>query len=193
MGQVGFSTDCAPTDQACLSAGLHAPIARGATLRVDVALTYAGTAALGFELQPVDPKILKTAGNTLTGVEQGIVALLVVAPGERLVDFIHVSVQAPSRIGFHLLGPQGGDMGQLEDRVELLAGDRVVLDVRPYDQDRLLLGEVDASWSASDDGVTLLDPGLGSRREILARKPGKTRITVTSAGHTAHIDLVVLP
>lgn len=193
MGQAHFSTDCAPTDQACMAAGLYAPIAKGGRVSLDVGVNYSGTAALALVLQSVDPAVLQASGNELTGIEEGVVALLVQAPGQRVIDFIHVSVKAPSRLGIHRLGSESGDLGELSPNVQLLTGDQISVDVRPYDDDSLLLGALDATWSASGDAVTMINPGLGSRRQLVARTPGSARLTVTSGAMNGHIDLEVLP
>ena len=104
-----------------------------------------------------------------------------------------VSVRAPSRIGIHRLGAEGTDLGQVDGRVQLVTGDKLALDIRPYDGERPLMGQVPAAWSVSGAAVTLLETGLGSRRELVAAAAGTSRVTVTSAGNKAHVDLEVLP
>jgi hypothetical protein len=192
LGQANFSTDCAPEDEACLASGLDAPIAVGAELALDVSTRFAGAAALELTLEPVDSRVLEASGNRLTGVQPGVVALLVRAPEARVIDFVHVSVREPTRLGIHQLGSAGGDLGEVQGTVQLLPGDRVVVDARPYHGERLLLGDVPLTWSATGQAVTLLDTGLGAPRRIVAREPGNARVTVISGEHEAHLDLEVL-
>jgi hypothetical protein len=193
LGQAHFSTDCSPADQSCLSVGLHAPIAEGGQVKLDVAVGYAGAAAPALTLTPVDTTVLQSDGTKLTGVAEGLSALLVTGPGSRVIDFIHVWVRTPSELGIHRLGQEGTDLGKLASRLQVLADERVVVDVRPYREERELLGSIPAQWSVSSDAVTLLDPGLGTRRHLIARKPGSARVTVKSGEKSAHVDLEVLP
>jgi hypothetical protein len=192
LGQIQFSADCG-SDEACLAAGLDAPLAVGASLKATMIFSYRGSAATMFTLTSVNPSVVMVKDTELIGVADGTVALLVSAPDGRLVDFIHLSAATADRLDLHRLTMEGAAMGQLEERLQLLVGESAVIDVRHSLDGTTLLGSIRPEWTTNSQAITLLDDGLGSRRRIVARTPGVARLTVAAVGLTAQLDVEVLP
>lgn len=194
LDQVHFSSDCGPADVGCLGEGLgSAPIALGTRVKVNPTLTFKGSAALALTLSSANPEILASSAGELSGVSEGIVALLATTQDGRLVDFIHVSVQAPTRLGMHRLTEEGLDLGEVDPRFQMLVGQKTVLDVKPYHGALAMLGDVKPEWSSSSPSLSILDDGLGSRRSIVARSTGTAQVTVSAASMTVDVGIEVLP
>jgi hypothetical protein len=193
LGQVQFSSDCGPSDESCLTSGLDAPIAVGAALPLDIDLAFQGTGATALELRSVDSEILSIDGRAATGVGEGLVAVLVLTSGGRVLDFVHLSVEAADGLALHRLTGDGLDLGPLDADLELLAGDALVLEPRLVAGEVVLLGQPALSWQVTGDAVSLLDTGLGSRVEVRARKTGLSTVTASAADLSATLSVEVLP
>src|SRR5688572_22736773 len=112
LGQANVSTECSPTDFACVTRGLDGPVAVGGVVPLSLDLDIAGTATPTVTLFSGDSAVLKAAGTEVAGLAPGVAALVLLDNEGRAVDFIHVSVAAPKRIGLHRRNA-GLDLGEL--------------------------------------------------------------------------------
>jgi hypothetical protein len=120
----------------------------------------------------------------------GVAALVMLAEGSA-VDFLHVFVAAPTRLGLHRV-EDGFAQEELTDRVELLVGDELVLAAEPYRDSQRLLGHSTSTWSAGNP-VAILRDGSASRRRIVARTPGEVSLVVSEFGFEKTLVIEVLP
>jgi hypothetical protein len=191
LGQVGVAAECSPTDFACVTAGLDGPIAVGGVVPLALDADLMGASTPAIDLLAADPAVLKVSGTEVRGEGEGVSALLLLAEG-RVVDFTHVFVSAPDRLGLHRR--DGGlEEAELVDEVELLVGDEIVLDVVAYRGSQRLLGAADSQWSAAGEVVTILRDGAPRRRRLVARSPGETELRVAALSLDAALTVRVLP
>src|SRR5690606_15456553 len=111
LGQAGVTTECSPTDFACVTRGLDGPVAVGGVVPLALDVSIAGTTAPTVTLFSGNSEILKAAGTEVVGQAPGIAALVLLDADERAIDFLHVSVAMPTRIGLHRRD-SGLDLGE---------------------------------------------------------------------------------
>jgi hypothetical protein len=190
LDQASVGTECSPTDFACVTSGLDGPIAVGGVLPLLIDLDTQGTSTATVSLMSADPVVLKAAGTEVIGASPGVAALVMLTEG-RAIDFLHVYVVEPNRIGLHRR--DGGlELGEILENVELLVGDELVVDVEPYRDSQRLLGHQNTTW-ASGTPITLLRDGSPGRRRVVARTPGETDLVVGGFGFEKTLHIVVLP
>lgn len=190
LDQAAIGTECSPTDFACVTSGLDGPIAVGGVLPLKLDLTTAGSSTSSVSLMSADPLVLKAAGTEVIGAAPGVAALVMLAEG-RAVDFLHVYVAEPNRIGLHRR--DGGlELGEILEEVELLVGDELTVDVEPYRDSQRLLGGGETTWTSGAQ-VSLLRNGSPGRRRIVARTAGETDVVIGAFGFEKTLHIVVLP
>jgi hypothetical protein len=190
LGNTTVSPECSPTDFACVTTGLDGPIAVGGVLPLSIDADTAGTSGSAMTLVSADPSVLKTAGTEIVGVSPGLAAMVMLS-GSSAVDFLHVYVVAPNRLGLHRLA-DGLERGELIEQVELLVGDELLVSVEPYRDSQRLLGRGTTTWTAAP-AIAVLQDGVPARRRIVARTPGDADLTVTSFGFSKTLHITVLP
>lgn len=190
LGNTTVSPECAPTDFACVTAGLDGPVAVGGVLPLSIDVDALGTSSAAMSLMSGDPRIIKTAGTEIVGLQPGVAALVMLSEGAA-VDFLHVYVAAPNRVGLQRI-EDGLVRQELTDQIELLVGDELIVEVAPYKDSQRLLGHATTTWNAGAP-LTLLKDGVPARRRVVARTAGETDITVTSFGFTKTLHVAVLP
>ncbi len=191
LGQADVSTECSPTDFACVTRGLDGPVAVGGVVPLALDVNIAGTATPTVSLFSGNTDVLKAAGTEVVGQSPGIAALVLLDSEGRAVDFLHVSVATPTRLGFHRRDT-GLDLGELVDDVELLVGDSILVEVEPYVDSQRLLGHGSSDWTAGS-AITLLKDGAPARRRIVARTPGEATLSVNAFGFDKTLTIRVLP
>jgi hypothetical protein len=129
----------------------------------------------------------------LVGRHSGLASLLITTEAGVVLDFVHVWVTAPSRLALHRLAADRADLGRVEAPIELVAGESIYLTPQLYDRDQRLLGQADLRWGASSEAVSIHRDGTRYARRLVARNPGRSTVTVDSAGQRASVDIVVLP
>ena len=190
LGNTNVSTECAPTDFACVTAGLDGPIAVGGVLPLSIDVDALGTSSATMTLMSADPRVLKAAGTEVIGASPGVAALVMLSEGSA-VDFLHVYVAAPNRVGLQRID-SGLVRQELTDEIDMLVGDELVVEIAPYKDTQRLLGHATTTWAAGAP-LTLLKDGVPARRRIVARTAGDTDVTVTSFGFTKTLHVAVLP
>jgi hypothetical protein len=190
LDQATVGTECSPTDFACVTAGLDGPLAAGGVLPLSIDLGTSGSSSSTVSLLSADPSVIKTSGTEIHGIGPGVAALVMLAEG-RAIDFLHVFVVEPNRIGLHRR--DGGlELGEIYEDVELLVGDELVIGVEPYFDSQRLLGHRETTWSTTP-ALTLLRDGTAGRRRVVARTAGETELRVTAFGFEKTLRIVVLP
>lgn len=191
LGQADVTTECSPTDFACVTAGLDGPVAVGGGVPLSLDLDVAGSSTPAMTLLSADPTVLKTSGTEVVGQSPGVAALVLLTDQGAAVDFLHVFVVAPNRIGVHRR--DGGlELGELVDDIQLVPGDELVIEVEPYVDSQRLLGRASSEWTTTTTAVTLLRDGAPNRRRLVARAPGQAPVTVSAFGfdHTIQVEVV---
>ncbi|MBL9013159.1 MAG: hypothetical protein JNL83_03230 [Myxococcales bacterium] len=190
LGNTTVSPECAPTDFACVTAGLDGPLAVGGVLPLSIDVDALGTSSGAMTLMSGDPRVIKAAGTEIVGLQAGVAALVMLSESSA-VDFLHVYVAAPTRVGLQRI-EDGLVRQEVTDQIELLVGDELVVEVAPYKDTQRLLGHATTTWTAGAP-LALLKDGVPARRRIVARTPGETEVTVTSFGFTKTLRVAVLP
>jgi hypothetical protein len=205
LGQAEFSADCAPTDVQCVSLGFGAPIAVGGSLSLRVSSYFRGATVPSFELVSANPGVLEVAGTEVTGKAAGASAVLLlvaqpsdVPPGggfeaRNVLDFVHLHVDTPDRLGLRRLGADGAQADVLDSAVEMVVGDELRVFALPLKREAPLMGADDGSWTLEGPGMVLLRDGQRGRRRLVARAPGPAKVTVQAFGLTASLSAEVLP
>lgn len=190
LDQSSVGTECSPTDFACVTSGLNGPIAVGGVLPLAIDLDTQGTSGSSVSLMSADPAVLKAAGTEVIGASPGVAALVMLAEG-RAVDFLHVYVAEPNRLGLHRR--DGGlELGEILEDVELLVGDEMIVDVEPYKDSQRLLGNQNTTWVSGPE-IAMLRDGSPGRRRVVARSAGETDLVVGAFGFEKTLHIVVLP
>lgn len=190
LGNTSVSQECAPTDFACVTAGLDGPVAVGGVLPLSIDVDALGTSTGTMTLMSGDPRIIKAAGTEIVGIQPGVAALVMLSENSA-VDFLHVYVAAPNRVGLQRI-EDGLVRQEVTDSIEMLVGDELVVEIAPYRDSQRLLGHATTTWTAGSP-VTLLKDGVPARRRIVARTPGETDIAVSSFGFEKTLHVAVLP
>ncbi len=191
LGQAEVSTECSPTDFACVTRGIDGPIAVGGVVPLALDVTIQGTSTPTVSLLSGDPEVLKAAGTEVIGQSPGLAALVLLTEDGRAIDFFHVTVATPKRIGLHRR--DGGlDLGEMVEEIEMLVGDEMLVEVEPYLDSQRLLGHGTSEWSAGA-AITLLKDGAPGRRRLVARTPGDATLVVQAFGFTKTLNIKVLP
>jgi hypothetical protein len=172
--------------------GFDAPLAEGATVPVDVRLDLQGSAAPELELVSGNPEVFNIEGQRLRGARAGVGALLAMAPGELVVDFLHVWVAQPSALLLHRRTEDGAEIGPLPGKVQLLVGDELTVSVEAYAKSQRLMGELESTWEAEETVVEVLEDGAFNQRRLVARAPGATTLQVSALTLGTALELEVL-
>lgn len=191
LEQSNWTTECSPTDFACVTSGLSGPVAVGGVVPLSLNLDVAGSATPTVTLLSANPNVLKAAGTEVVGQSPGLAALVLLTADGAAIDFLHVSVATPNRLGLHRR--DGGlELGEIIEEVQLIAGDEMVLEVAPYLDSQRLLGRGTSEWSTGAE-LTLLRDGAPERRRVVARTPGLTNVTVRAFDFEKTLSIEVVP
>ncbi len=193
LGHTTASAACAPSDQACAFAGLDAPLAVGAKLPLSVDVTAKGFSAPPLTLASANVRVFDVQGHTAIGKAPGFASLLVFTPETLVIDFVTLSVEKPTELRVHRMTKDGAvEALPMPTKIQLLVGDDVSFSVRPYFGERHLLGDIDATWSADDALVKLVDSGTPAGHRVVARSSGTTTLHAAALGLEAKLTLEVL-
>lgn len=205
LGQAQFSPDCAPTDVQCVALGFGAPLAVGGSVPLRVSSYFRGTTIPSFDLMSANPGVLEVAGTEVTGKAAGSSAVLLLVaqppdvPGHdgfetrNALDFLHMHVEAPDRLGLRRLGPDGAQADLLDSDVGLVVGDELRVFAAPLKRDAPLVGADDGEWTVEGTAVLLLRDGQRGRRRLVARSPGPAKVAVQAFGLRTTLSVEVLP
>lgn len=192
LGQTQVRAECDPGDAVCLQSSV-APLARGATLALDITSLTQGSAGLDLSLLSADEGVARTQGDAVIGADPGVTAILFLTPDGVVLDFIHLTVAEPTTMVVHRLTDDGEAVAELEGRVQLLVGETFGVSAGLRHQAQDLAGKVSIRWQTDPAIAPLLDSGSPGRKRVLARAPGRTTLVAKAGGLITEIPLEVLP
>lgn len=193
LGQATLGQGCPSSRPSCAVSGLDAPVASGAdvTLSVDLSLNGGGAPPLAFV--SADEDVFTVSGPTLHGVGPGVASLLITAEEGVVLDFTAVWVQLPTALFIQRRNEDDLFVGEIPGTLQLLAGDRVGLSVSARSNSQPLAGTLPVTWSADPAVVTILEDGAPGQARLVARGPGKTKVTASALGLEQSFAVEVLP
>ena len=195
LGQARVSSACADGEESCKPGGLDGPLAAGATASPMISFSLRGAGAPSWQLESADPSVLVVEEGRITGVEDGLVSLMVTSDDGRVFDFFHVWVKTPTQIELTAITPGATTAGALGDRIELLPGEILRLATSLRGNGQPLIGDAPQRWKLStaegDPPAVLLDEGAPYKRRLVAVTPGQTKLTIESLGLTRELTIVV--
>ncbi len=192
MGQAKLNKPCGPNDAACLRAGLDAPLAVGATFRPQVSLNLKGTAAPVFQLVSARSDVIAAHENQLTGKAPGLAAILIATEDGTILDFTHILVSQPTHMKLHQIDRDRTELGEISDSIGLVIGESVYVEPRIYSASQQLAGSSTTTWKIDSDVAVILRDGSSGRRRIVARRAGRTTLSVSTLGLETTLHLVVV-
>jgi len=172
-------------------AGLGAPLAVGATARPTVNTRLRGSGTPSLSLVSASPSVMVAHEHTITGVSPGVSAMMMAMKDGAVIDFVHVWVEAATRLQLHRLAADGSDLGEITDVVELVEGEDIRIAPRPYAGAQRLMGEGPAAWRVDPPLAAVLRDGTPGRRRLVARTPGAATVTIDSLGLKSTLQIVV--
>lgn len=169
------------------------PLAVGASQKVDPKATFGGASGVPLTLLSVDPAILGVERSSLRGIAPGVSAVLAITPEGKVLDFFHVTTLATDQLALAVIDEGGKVRGDLEDKLTALIADDILLRAVPMAGDQELAGQLDTTWTASSNGVTLIPGLVPSEYRLIARAPGSVQITISALGLERQLTVEVLP
>lgn len=192
LGQTQVRAECDPGDVVCLQTSV-APLARGATLALDISSLIQGSAAVDLSLLAADEAVARVDGDAVIGGDPGVTAVLFLTPDGVVLDFIHLTVAEPTALVVRRLTDDGESVAELEGRVQLLVGETFGVSASLRHQGQDLAGKVAIRWQTDPAIAPILDSGSLGRKRILARAPGRTVLQARAGGLITEIPVEVLP
>lgn len=171
---------------------LNAPLAVGGSIQPDVQMELQGTAAPTLVLVSAQPSVVAAEQGRLIGRGPGVSAILVTTKAGQVLDFYHLWVEQPTRATLHRLYPDGRDMGEVREGIDLMVGESAVLSPRLYYQAQELSGVVDGQWLVQPPLASVLRDGVGERRRVVATQPRRATLSVAVAGVSLKVPLRVV-
>jgi hypothetical protein len=130
--------------------------------------------------------------GTLFATAPGLAAVLAKMPDGTVIDFLHVWVEAPTRITLHRFSQDFTDLGAVTAPVDLVVSESMLLTPRIYAGAQRLAGSAESTWQVEPPLLTVLHDGVPERRRLVARTPGRAKVTVTMVGKSTSIDVRVV-
>ena len=137
------------------------------------------------------PDVVDEEHGKLVGKAPGVAAVLISMDDGTVIDFNHLWVKKPTRLELHAIGADGSDLGERSGVMELLVGDDLRLLPRIYANTQRLMGRAAADWQITPPIATVLREGASDRRRLVALRPGKATLTITTLGLRSSLQLVV--
>ena len=193
MEQATFAPECGSFNQACLRAGLDAPIATGAQVPIHINFQIQGSSGPPISLATVRPDVLDVDAATVFANQEGSTSLLVFGPDDTVLDFIHVWVSDPDELRLVRRGDEGQVLGDLTQATQRLPGDELRVSVEPYRASQPLLGLFEPTWTVTGDAVSIVRDGVAGWYRVVARQPGDATLKADAHGLSLTLSVEVLP
>ncbi len=191
LGQVMVAEACPPDEPTCRKRGLDHPVARGATVRPELAFQLPGSGGLSVHFEATDPAVLHSEDGLVKGVGAGLSALLVVSDDGTVLDFFHVWVKDPSAIELRLKRGDALASDPFQGRLELLPGDSLRLSAALTGEGQKLAGDAPYEWKIEPPIAELLEEGSTGERRLVATKKGSAKLVVRALDLTRTVEIVV--
>jgi hypothetical protein len=172
---------------------LHAPLAVGSSYRPEVKLELRGGGVPSLILDSPRSEVLSVQDGTLFARTPGLAAVLVKMPDGTAIDFLHIWVAAPTHLTLHRFSQDFADLGAVTAPLDLVVAESVLLAPRIYAGAQRLAGSAESTWQVEPPVLDVLSDGVPERRRLVARAPGRTKVTVSMLGSSASIDVRVVP
>lgn len=185
------TADKCPVGEECNHAGFDGPVAVGATVHPDFQTKLSGSSGQSFRYVAVAPTVLQVDDGAVTGLAAGTSALLLVTDGDTVVDFLHVWVKQPTKVKLAATVPGREKAAITDGPLELLVGDSIFVTALLSADGQRLIGTAPSEWKADEDVLSILREGSVDRRRIVALKPGKTELSVSTLGLEATVEVIV--
>lgn len=201
FGTAELSPECGALARACLSRGLDSPIAVGSQLGVGVTFDINGTSGVPASLQTSDPAVLTTAEGVVSAETPGVAVLLIRGPDQRVLDFIHLWTAAAEELRLVRYTDDAEPFGVLGAGGALLAGDELLVNTEAFAGNQPLIGLFPTEWTVEElvpsatgePVVAVIDDLVFGLSRVVARTPGRARLTASALGLETAIELEVLP
>jgi hypothetical protein len=171
---------------------LDAPLAVGSTYRPEVKLDLRGGGVPALVLESPRTHVVSVREGALRAQSPGLTAVLVRMPDGTVIDFLHVWVEAPTRVSLHRYAPDFTELGVVSAPIDLVVSESVLLTPRIYAGVQRLAGNAEATWHVKPPLLTVLRDGVPERRRLVARAPGQATVTVSMLGTSTSIDVRVV-
>lgn len=189
MRQATLVGQCSSNDAACSRRAPLAPLAIGSRFFPEVSTDMAGTSTPNLVLESQNPSVLEVRDGALVGVSKGTSAVLISTDDGSVVDFLHVWVAPVTDVVF-----TKRDGERVTSSLGLVVGEDISLLPSLFHKAQKLTGEPGVKWSVDNEtSLIILHDGVGDRRRLLARAPGKATITVAIGDVVANVDVEVVP
>ncbi len=197
LGRTSVTPECGALNQACLVGGLDAPLARGASLGLGVDYRLAGNSGPPTTLEGVNPAVIDVTDAVVTGRAQGMSGILILDPNRQVVDFIHLWVADATELRVIRHNDDGLPVGAVRSSGTVLAGDEIILSLEAFNGTQGLLGLFETVWQIEvlegEEPIAIVEDIVFGWFRLIARGPGKVRLTADALGQQKTIELEVLP
>ena len=201
FGSADLEPECGALNRACLSRGLDSPLAVGARLGIGLTFDINGTSGVPATMTTSNADVLTVSDGVVSVTGPGVAVVLVRGPDSKVLDFIHLWSAESEELRLIRYTADAEPFGIIRDSGTLLAGDELLLAVEAFAGTQPLIGLFDTEWS-----IEVLDPGPGTGPvvsvvedvvfglfRIVARAPGRVRLSAASLGIETALELEVLP
>lgn len=189
MRQATIVGQCSASDAACSRRAPLAPLAVGSRFFPEVSTEIAGTSTPNLVLESSNRDVLEVRDGALVGVGAGTSAVLISTDDGSVVDFMHIWVAPVTDIVF-----ARRDGERITDSLGLVVGEDVSVIPSLFHNAQKLAGQPGVAWSVDNEAsLAILADGVGDRRRLVARAPGKATVTVAIGDATANVEVEVVP
>jgi hypothetical protein len=193
LGQVAVSPECGALSQACIGQGLNAPLALGSRVSISVHHQIAGSSGPPTVLETANEKVLLPDDTALHAVGEGMSGVLFVGPQAKVIDFIHVWVQAADELAIHRYSESGALLGQVQPTATLLSGDELLVAVEPRAGGQPLLGNFELETTIEGTSVAIVPDPVAGWYRVIAKSAGDSTISFQGLGVEVDWSIEVLP
>lgn len=193
LGQVNVAPECGALSQACIGQGLNAPVALGSRLSISVEHQIAGSSGPPTTLETANENVLVPVETALDAVGEGMSGVLFVAPEGKLIDFIHVWVQAADELVIQRYSDGGTLLGAVQPSAQLLVGDELLVAVEPHANGQALLGNFTLETTVSGSSITIVPDPVGGWYRVIATGAGASTVAFAALGVETSWSIEVLP
>jgi hypothetical protein len=202
FGAADVAPECGALDRACLIRGLDSPLAVGARLGVGLTFDIGGTSGLPAVMTTSNPEVMTADDGVITVTGPGFAVLLIRGPDQKVLDFIHLWTAEAEELRLVRYTDDALPSGTIRDAGTLLAGDELLVAVEAFAGNQPLIGLFDTAWTVEVlepgpdpgvDPVAVVDDVVFGLFRIVARSPGRVRLTAVSLGIEKTLELEVQP